>query len=204
MPGKRKKLLDKVDSRDVATIEGEVIPLPRISKQDLKFCAHYACYVNGADAVRFAEYEIEPIGIRDKAYHLLTRVDIQAHIAHARTRLGTLHYDLGNQIIQQLNDMRLADPTEAYDEAGNIRDPRDWPPELKKLLVGIEVEEEMRGEGDETYLVRTKKVKFDTRRGVMETLAKIIGALKDTGGLGDGAGMSVTFNVTVGPQQTGK
>lgn len=178
-------------------VEGEVISLPKISPQEKRFVGHYAIHANAAAAVRFAEYDVkaEP----QKGYELLMNPDVQAHVAQTRAKLGEIHFDLANSIIRQLDVMRLADITELYDGEGNLRDPRDWPEGVKLLVNGIEVEEVMTGEGDSAGMVRTKKVKLESRKGVMDTLAKILGVLRpDNQPDAPRVPTAVIFNVTVG------
>lgn len=197
LPAIAKKVAASVNGEANAAISGEVISLPSIDPAEKKFVAHYAIFANGAAAVRHAGFELA--NHKEKAFELLTKSHIQAHVKHLRTTLGEIHFDVGNQIIQQLNRMREADVTEIYDGEGNLRDPKDWPEDVKLLVNGIEIEEEMRGEGDAAYLVRTKKVKLESRKGVMDTLAKILGVLKpDNDQSATMAPTAVIFNVTVG------
>jgi phage terminase small subunit len=193
------KVMERVtEAVVIKPVEGEVIPLPRISKQEEKFVGHYAVFANGAAAVRFAGYEVSEMSVYQQSFRLLRKSDIQAHITAARDKLGDLNFDVSNRIMQKLDAMMEADITEAFDAQGGITDPASWPEGLKMLLLGIEVEETLTGEGDNTGLLRTKKVKFDSRRSVMETMAKIVGALKGGSGDGDGEGGPVNnFNVQV-------
>lgn len=183
----------------------KAVALPKISPIDRKFVGHYAINANASAAVRFAGYQVEAAA--QKGYELLMNPDIQAHVSAARAKLGEIHFDLANSIIRQLDVMRLADVTDLYDSAGKLRDPSQWPEAVKLLVNGIEIEEEHRGKGDDAYIVRTKKVRLESRKSVIDTLAKILGVLRGpAGGEGDGDfsdprpkfPTAVVFNITVG------
>lgn len=175
----------------------EVESLPKITPEEFRFVLNYAVRANGSQAVREAGWE--GTAVAHRAYSLLRRTDIQQHIQAARTKLGALNYDMAQQIIDQLNDMRLADPTEMYDADGNVTDPATWPEGLKLLLVGVETEEHMTGEGEGQIMVRTKKVKLESRLAVMNTLAKILNLIKpDDAAAGAAAVGNVNVQILVG------
>lgn len=151
--------------------------LPKLTPQEQKFIAHYVVHFNGAEAVRFAGYKsIRP---NEYARELLTRKNIQAHVEELRKELGTLHFDIYNRAVAKLIAMMEADRTALFDADGNLLDPKEWPEDLKLLLAGIEIEETMVGEGDEAQMVRTKKVKLEGPKGIIDSLAKLTGHLVD-------------------------
>lgn len=151
--------------------------LPPLLDQHQKFVAHYVIHFNASRAAResgFSEKSCRAIG-----WELLTRPDIQAHIRAMRKQLGEMHFDLANQITGQLRAMAGADPTKMLDADGNVIDPKDWEDAEKLLIVGFDIEERMVGEGDAQELIRVKKVKLESRKGVLDSLAKITGQFID-------------------------
>lgn len=148
-------------------------PLPVLGPREAKFVADYVIYFNGSRAVRQAGYDTVAPG--EYARQLLNKPEIRAHVEAAIKEIGTLHFKLHDENTARLIAMRDADRTDLYDADGNVKDPREWPEALKFLLAGIEVEEQMKGEGDEAFLVRTKKVKLVDPKGIIDSLAKITG-----------------------------
>lgn len=148
-----------------------------MSVAERTFCQHYAVFANGAQADRIAFPEIE--AHREHAYALLTKPHIQEEINRLRGDLGELHFDLANQVLAQYKAMASADVTAMFDADGNLLDPERWPDECKLLVNGFEIEEQMRGEGDDAMLVRVKKVKLETRKGVLDSISKTIGTFTE-------------------------
>ena len=147
--------------------------LPKLNGREAKFVADYCVFFNGARAVRNAGYETTTP--QEYARALLTNTNIQAHIKARLADLGELHFKLHEENTERLISMRDADRTDIYNEDGSLRDPREWPEACKQILCGIEVETEMRGEGDAAYLVRTTKVKLSDPKAIIDSLAKITG-----------------------------
>lgn len=183
--------------------------LPKLNARETKFVAHYSVHFNGAAAVRFAGYQsIRP---NEYARELLTKPHIQKHVDLVRKDLGTLHFDLANQATAKLAAMMSADRTQIYDADGNMLDPKDWPEECKLLLAGIEIEEVMVGEGDAAHMVRTKKVKLEAPKGIIDSVHKVMGAIVDRTQLLDAKGKPINpssilpvINVTVVGQEKKK
>lgn len=145
--------------------------LPPLIDQHQKFCAHYAIHFNAARAARDAGYSEDTA--RSIGHSLLTRSDIQAHVRAMRAELGELHFDLANRVTAQLIEMAGADPTLMMDADGNLSDPRTWGAPEKMLIAALEIEERTAAEG--TEFIRTKKVKLESRKGVLDSLARITG-----------------------------
>jgi len=179
--------------------------LPEINDQHLLFVAHYVQHFNGARAARDAGYSHNTA--RSIAWTLLTRPDVQAHVAFAVKQLGTLHFDLHNQIVAELRDMLSADVSNFYDADGNVVDPKTLEEPERKLIEGIETEEHMVGEGDGALMIRTKKLKLASRLSIMDRLAKFTGlAVERTQALGkdgkpvDPSPTVINVHYTKGPE----
>lgn len=174
--------------------------------REAKFVAHYSVHFNGAAAVRFAGYETGPGNDRYHARELLTKPHIQAAIRKRVGNLGELHFELANEVSARLQQMAFADRTAILDADGNLIDPKDWPDDCKALLAGIEIEEQMKGEGDEAFLVRVKKVRLSEPKAILDSLAKITGQFiersqmigKDGKAIDPPTSMQAVVNLTVG------
>lgn len=193
------KSKSKEKSADAALLRAE-------AAREAKFVAHYSVHFNGAAAVRFAGYETGPGNDRHYARELLTKPHIQAAIRKRVGDLGELHFELANEVSARLQQMAFADRTAILDADGNLIDPRDWPDDCKALLAGIEIEEQMKGEGEEAMLVRVKKVKLSEPKAILDSLAKITGQFiersqmlgKDGKPVDPPAAMQAVVNITVG------
>lgn len=146
---------------------------PVLSDLELKFCANYVQHCNASRAAREAGYEGPHLG--ERGYALLQKKHIQAKIKEMRGDLGELHYELADRVISRLTRMAEADLTAIFDADGNVMDPEAWPDDCKLLLSGIDIEERMQGEGDGAEMIRVKKVRFESRKAVMDTLLKTVG-----------------------------
>jgi len=168
--------ITKVHLNPPSTVDSNGIPLPKLRGKELRFVADYAIHFNGAHAIRAAGYKgALSCNPSEYARELLRKPDIQAHIDHEIKQLGELHFRLHEENVGRLTSMRDADRTAIFDADGNILDPQKWPEACKHLLCGIEIEEEVRGEGEDAYLVRIKKVRLETPRAIVDSLAKITG-----------------------------
>jgi hypothetical protein len=79
------------------------------------------------------------------------------------------------RILDEVRTMATADLTKAFDKEGNMLDPEDWPTDIKRSLVGLEVFEEFQGAGrDREYIGKTKKAKFTDKLKAIEMLGKVV------------------------------
>lgn len=143
-----------------------------LTPKEKKFVAHYCIHFNGTAAVKHAGFETVAPG--QYAVQLLTKRSIQARVNKVIEGLGELHFRLADEVTGDLRAMKRADRTAILNEDGSLKDPADWPEECKLLLAGIDIEE--RTVGDENpVIIRTKKVKLEAPKGILDSLAKITG-----------------------------
>jgi len=180
----------------------------KLNPREQKFIAHYAVHFNGTRAIKFAGYETTAPA--EYAYELLRKPHIQAAVREVTKDLGDLHFQLANEVTADLTVMKNADRTAIFDADGNVIDPAKWPDECKALLCGVETEEHMTGEGAAAMMVRTKKVKLESRKSVLDSLAKITGQFVDRtqfldrfGKPTDPAAGRAVIELTVGERQKG-
>lgn len=143
-----------------------------LTPKEKKFVAHYAVHFNGTAAVKHAGFGTISPG--QYAVELLTKPKIQERVNKVIEGLGELHFRLADEVTGDLRAMKRADRTAILNEDGSLKDPADWPEECKLLLAGIDIEE--RTIGDENpVVIRTKKVKLEGPKGILDSLAKITG-----------------------------
>lgn len=175
---RRREALAAVAARYNARLDDpEFQSLPEISPQHAAFVAHFVQHFNAARAAREAGYA--PGSSRQEGSRILARPDVQAHVRFAKAQLGELHFELHEQMLHQLREMLGSDITNILDADGNLLDPQQWPDNEKLMVAGIDIEERMVGEGDAQEMVRTKKVKLESRLSVIDRIAKLTGRYID-------------------------
>jgi phage terminase small subunit len=186
---------------------------PLLTPKEEKFVAHYCVHFNGAWAVRYAAFETN--WPAQYAAELLAKPPIQARVDKVIEGLGDLHFRLADEVTGQLKAMKNADRTAIFDADGNLIDPKNWPEECKLLLAGIEVEQLFEGAGEDRKQIGvTKKVKLETPKGILDSLAKLTGQWIERSQFLDKHGRPIdppaaaqpVINVTVGataPQKQG-
>lgn len=76
-------------------------------------------------------------------------------------------------ILDDLDDLRKANLKDALDEQGRYRPLKEWPDALLRLVVGIELEQKCRREGD-TWVpaAQVLRVRFSDRLRILELAGK--------------------------------
>lgn len=107
------------------------------------------------------------------AYRLLKDPDIAERVAaHKKARNERLEIDADN-VVRELLRIAFFDIGEAFDESGRLKDLKDMPVEIRRVIAGIEVFEEYQGRGEDRKLVGfTKKIKLPDKAKVLEILTK--------------------------------
>lgn len=144
-----------------------------VTPMEKKFVAHYCVHFNGTAAVKHAGFKTEWPG--QYAVQLLTKRSIQDQVNRVIEGLGELHFRLADEVTSSLRAMSHADRTAILNVDGSLKDPKDWPEECKLLLAGIDIEERTVGEGRDETIIRTKKVKLEAPKGILDSLARITG-----------------------------
>lgn len=138
-----------------------------------KFVAHYAIHFNGTAAVKHAGFDTEWPG--RYAVELLSKPLIQERVNKVIESLGELHFRLADEVTGDLRAMKRADRTAIFNEDGSLKDPAEWPEECKLLLAGVDIEERTVGDDENPIIIRTKKVKLEAPKGILDSLARITG-----------------------------
>lgn len=93
-----------------------------------------------------------------------------------------MHYDkavearteiMCQSLLDELKAISLSDLRQAYDDRGHLKTMRDMPPEIAKVIAGVEVFEEFDGSGKQReYIGDTKKIKLWDKLRAIELLGK--------------------------------
>lgn len=78
-----------------------------------------------------------------------------------------------DRVFREMARIGFADTSQIFDEQGNIKPIKDWPPSLRRALAGVEVVKRNLTAGD-GEIDQVLKVKFWDKPKVLEQMAKIL------------------------------
>lgn len=159
------------------------------------FCREYLKDLNGAQAAIRAGFS--PRTAREQASQLLTIPAIKEKIeAMSEKRAKKVEVE-ADDILLELQRLGHADVRAMYDDAGCVKQPKDWPEAIARAVASIEVEELFEGKGqDRKWIGYTKKVKFWNKPQALELMGKHKKLFTDK--------LEVTGNVTLEQLITGE
>lgn len=145
--------------------------MDQLTPKQRLFVAEYIIDLNATQAAKRAGYA--PASAYQQAHALLKKIEIRDAIADAqkeRSRRLRIDQDFVLQRLANLADIDLAD---ACHPDGTLKNIHDMPKSVRQALVGVDVFEEFKGNGDERELVgSTKKVRFADRLKALELLGR--------------------------------
>lgn len=84
------------------------------------------------------------------------------------------------RICEELKSIGLADIRGAYDDQGNLKDMKDMPAELARVIAGVDVNEEFQTvDGQPEKIGTTKKIKLWDKLRALELLGKNLSMFRD-------------------------
>jgi phage terminase small subunit len=141
-----------------------------LNPKQARFAAEYLVDMNATKAAERAGYSAKTA--RAQGSLLLTNPDIQAALRvemskqHRRTQLSA------DRVLSEYMRIAFADVSEAYDEAGNLRPIRDIPEDVRRAISGVDVEERIRGKGEDAEPIQIKKLRFWNKNDALNALGK--------------------------------
>jgi phage terminase small subunit len=96
-----------------------------------------------------------------------------------------------DRIMQEYERLALLDPLDLFNADGTMKALKDIPEDARRAIAGLEIKE-LRAEGNEDVVIQAtlKKLKFSDKKGALDSLAKIMGLMKER--------VEVTGQVTLG------
>jgi phage terminase small subunit len=146
-----------------------------LTARQQRFVEAYVANPNGAQAAIKAGYSARTA--RVIASENLRKPEITAAISKAAERQQARENVRIEKVREELKRIAFADATGIFDEDGQIRDPSEWPDELKRVVNYSRSELIRRNRnGDEIARVVTRvKVEMQGRLKAMEMLAESLG-----------------------------
>ncbi len=159
---------------------GTSFPESKITPKEARFIMEYVKCLSATEAAIQAGYTDS----RDLAQHIghdiIHKPKIAAQInmqLDAKAKRTMLSADL---IIKELLLIASANPRDAFDERGELKDIRDMPENLARAISSFDVKEEYWGTGAAREKIATvKSVKFWCKNKALETLARHLKLLTD-------------------------
>lgn len=83
-------------------------------------------------------------------------------------------------LLRELRSIATSDLREAFDDAGKLKHPSQWPDSIARAVAGLEVFEEFAGKGDDReYIGDTKKLKLWDKTKSLELIGKTMALFVD-------------------------
>jgi len=142
------------------------------------FCLEYMKDLNGTEAAKRAGYS------KDTAFSIATENLKKPYIKKEVDRLfeerAARQLITAEMILLELLAIARIDPSEAFDNQGNLKDLKDMPVALRKCISAIEIEEEFgKGNDKKKKCGYVKKVRFWNKNDALNTLAKHLKLISD-------------------------
>jgi len=142
------------------------------------FVAHFVNTLNATLAAKEAGYSADSAS--ELGYQLLQNPSVrQAVQEKLKTRFERLDMT-GERILLEMFRIATVDISQAYDNLGQLIPLNEMPEDVRRAIVGLEVEEQFIGDGDaRTLFGFTKKVKFADKNKALEMMGKYFKLLTD-------------------------
>jgi hypothetical protein len=146
-----------------------------LTAKEIRFVEALDACGNQAEAARRAGYQGPRV--RKIASEMLGKPHIQAALADLRKDAAELAKVRVARILEEQNDIALADVTGAFDVGGQIKPMKEWPEALRRALKSFKVRELFNGDGD-TAIGLLTEVSFQDKQKAAEILLRAAGALE--------------------------
>lgn len=155
-------------AQETGTPERELTP-----KQE-QFCQAYTTCWNATKAAKIAGYSEKSAGLQ--GYQLLRISIVQKRIEelaeHALKEMGVTR----ERILQEYTRLAFVDTSQAYDDAGFLKQIKDIPEDVRRAIAGVDSDEIFAGQGEQrTIIGHARKLKFYDKKGALDSLSKCLG-----------------------------
>lgn len=137
--------------------------------------------LNGTAAARRAGYKGNDNTLGKEAFEMLRMPQIKSAIEKAiaaRTKRTELSAD---RVVERIDEISRIDILDAFDEKNCLKPLKDIPPEVRRCIASIEIDELFEGYGqDRTQTGYTKKIKLWDKPRSNDQLMRHVGGYKPT------------------------
>lgn len=143
-----------------------------------RFVAEYLIDRNGTEAAKRAGYAPASAGVT--AYRLLKNPQIKQQIEDATNAHATNLGISAERVLQELARLAFYDPADLFNRDGTVKDIHDIPEDARRAISGLEIKLLKKTvDGESTVEATLKKIRLSDKKGSLDSLAKILGMLKE-------------------------
>jgi phage terminase small subunit len=144
----------------------------------LRFAQEYAIDHNATQAAIRAGYSAR--SAHTEGSRLLKNAEVRAQLGLAELSAAERANVSTVRILEELKRIATVDVGQAFDEDGNLKPIKDIPPDVRRAIAGIEVDELFEGRGDSrTQIGVTKKLKFWDKNKALELIGRHLAMFLD-------------------------
>jgi phage terminase small subunit len=143
-----------------------------------RFAEEYAIDHNGTQAAIRAGYS--PKSAAAAASRMLKLVNVASKVNTLDAEKSQRTAITADRVLQEYESLAMVDIIDIFNANGTMKPLDKIPEAARRAIAGIEIMEEFQGKGDErTFLGYTKKLKLTDKKGALDSLAKIMGLMRD-------------------------
>lgn len=143
-----------------------------------RFVDEYMLDQNATQAAIRAGYS--PASAATTGYRLLKDAEICAEISRRTSQRSTSLGITADRIMQEYARLALLDPLDLFNADGSMKALKDIPEDARRAIGGLEIRELKDIETPDGLIAATlKKIKLIDKKGALDSLAKILGMLKE-------------------------
>jgi len=141
-----------------------------------RFAEEYAIDHNGTQAAIRAGYS--PKTAAAAASRMLRDVKVDVKVNTLDTERSQRSAITADRVMQEYERLALLDPLDLFNSDGTLKTLAEMPEDARRAIAGLEVRELTADEG--TLQAVLKKLKFADKKGALDSLAKIMGLMRET------------------------
>lgn len=168
----------------------------KLTEKQKLFCNEYLVDFNATRAYS-AVYDTTNLACRVEGSKNLSKPNIQAYLNEKRDKLLNKLEITQEKTLKEIANLAFSNLKDAFDEKGNLLDPKDWPDSITACISSIEVVEEFEGKGaDRERIGWTKKVRLWNKTEALKMLGQYFAMFTDKKDLTIKGELSMKTNIS--------
>lgn len=168
-------------------------PVVALDRQ-ARFVEEFMVDRNATQAAIRAGYSPKTAGVQ--GCQLLKRLNIQADVKERATEQTARLAVTADRVMQEYERLALLDPIDLFNPDGSMKPLHEIPEDARRAISGLEIRQLKDIEAPDSVLLATlHKIKLADKKGALDSLAKIMGLMRDQ------PATQVNVGVTVQVQQ---
>lgn len=143
-----------------------------------RFAEEYAIDHNGTQAAIRAGYS--PKSAAAAASRMLRDVKVEVKVNTLDGEKSQRTAITADRVMQEYERLALLDPIDLFNPDGSLKSLKDMPEDARRAIAGLEIKQLKDMETPETAILATlHKIKIADKKGALDSLAKIMGLMRD-------------------------